>query len=164
MIVTVLLTALGVLAVLFTAVLIQTAWRRSELRPTFESIVLGGIANFFDTLGIGSFATTTAWIKLRKLVPDSFIPGTLNVGYALPTVVQAYIFIQLVNVDPKLLAACIGASVAGAIVGAPIVVRLPVRVVQGVVGIALLIASTLYALSNLDMMRWPWRLGHSQLR
>ena len=152
MIVTVLLTALGVLAVMFTAVLIQTAWRRSELRPTFESIVLGGIANFFDTLGIGSFATTTAWIKLRKLVPDSFIPGTLNVGYALPTVVQAYIFIQLVNVDPKLLAACIGASVAGAIVGAPIVVRLPVRVVQGVVGIALLIASTLYALSNLDMM------------
>jgi uncharacterized membrane protein YfcA len=152
MIVTVLLTALGVLAVMFTAVLIQTAWRRSELRPTFESIVLGGIANFFDTLGIGSFATTTAWIKLRKLVPDSFIPGTLNVGYALPTVVQAYIFIQLVNVDPKLLAACIGASVAGAIVCAPVVVRLPVRVVQGVVGIALLIASTLYALSNLDMM------------
>ena len=152
MIVTVLLTALGVLAVVFTGILIQTAWRRSELRPTFESIVLGGIANFFDTLGIGSFATTTAWIKLRKLVPDSFIPGTLNVGYALPTVVQAYIFIQLVNVDPKLLAACIGASVAGAIVGAPIVVRLPVRVVQGVVGIALLIASSLYALSNLGMM------------
>jgi len=152
MIVTILLTALGVLAVVFTGVLIQTAWRRSELRPTFESIVLGGIANFFDTLGIGSFATTTAWIKLRKLVPDSFIPGTLNVGYALPTVAQAYIFIQLVSVDPKLLAACIGASVAGAIVGAPIVVRLPVRVVQGVVGIALLIASSLYALSNLGMM------------
>jgi uncharacterized membrane protein YfcA len=152
MIVTVLLTGLGVLAVMFTAVLIQTAWRRSELRPTFESIVLGGIANFFDTLGIGSFATTTAWIKLRKLVPDSFIPGTLNVGYALPTVAQAYIFIKLVNVDPVLLAACITAAVAGAIVGAPIVVRLPVRVVQGVVGVALLIASSLYALTNLGMM------------
>ena len=152
MIVTVLLAALGVLAVAFTTVLIQTAWRRNELRPTLESLGLGAVTNFFDTLGIGSFATTTAWIKLRKLVPDSFIPGTLNVGYALPTVVQAYIFIQLVSVDPKLLAACIGASVAGAIVGAPIVVRLPVRVVQGVVGIALLIASSLYALSNLGMM------------
>ena len=152
MIVTVLLAALGVLAVAFTTVLIQTAWRRNELRPTLESIGLGAVTNFFDTLGIGSFATTTAWIKLRKLVPDSFIPGTLNVGHALPTVAQAYIFIQLVSVDPKLLAACISAAVAGAIVGAPMVVRLPVRVVQGVVGIALLIAAALYALSNLGMM------------
>ncbi|MSQ92215.1 MAG: permease [Gammaproteobacteria bacterium] len=152
MIVTVLLTALGVLAVAFTTVLIQTAWRRNELRPTLESIGLGAVTNFFDTLGIGSFATTTAWIKLRKLVPDSFIPGTLNVGHALPTVAQAYIFIQLVSVAPVLLASCIAAAVAGAIVGAPIVVRLPVRVMQGVVGIALLIASSLYALSNLGMM------------
>ncbi|MBM2854759.1 MAG: permease [Steroidobacteraceae bacterium] len=152
MIVTVLLAALGVLAVAFTAVLIQTAWRRSELRPTLESIGLGAVTNFFDTLGIGSFATTTAWIKLRKLIPDSYIPGTLNVGHALPTVAQAYIFIQLVSVDPVLLAACIAAAVVGAIVGAPIVVRLPVRVVQGVVGIALLIASSLYALSNLGKM------------
>jgi uncharacterized membrane protein YfcA len=152
MIVTVLLTALGVLAVAFTTVLSQTAWRRNELRPTLESIGLGAVTNFFDTLGIGSFATTTAWIKLRKLIPDSYIPGTLNVGHALPTVAQAYIFIQLVSVDPVLLASCITAAVAGAIVGAPIVVRLPVRVVQGVVGIALLIASSLYALSNLGMM------------
>ena len=152
MIVTALLTALGLIALVFTGTLIQTAWRRSELRPTVESILLGAITNFFDTLGIGSFATSTAWIKLRKLVPDSYIPGTLNVGHALPTVAQASIFIQLVNVDPVLLAACIAAAVAGAIVGAPIVVRLPVRIVQAVVGIALLIASALYALSNLGMM------------
>ncbi len=152
MIVPVLLTALGVIAVVFTGMLIQTAWRRSELRPTVESILLGAITNFFDTLGIGSFATSTAWIKLRRLVPDSYIPGTLNVGHALPTVAQAFIFIQLVSVDPALLAACIAAAVVGAIVGAPIVVRLPVRIVQGVVGIALLIASALYALSNLGMM------------
>ena len=152
MIVTLLLTALCLIAVAFTTVLIQTAWRRSEMRPTLESIALGAITNFFDTLGIGSFATSTAWIKLRKLVPDSFIPATLNVGHALPTVAQALIFIQLVSVDPVLLAACIAAAVAGAIVGAPLVVRLPVRVVQAVVGIALLIASALYALSNLGMM------------
>ena len=152
MIVAVLLSVLGVIGAVFTGVLIQTAWRRSELRPTVESIALGAITNFFDTLGIGSFATSTAWIKLRKLVPDSFIPATLNVGHALPTLAQAFIFIQLVSVDPVLLAVCIAAAVAGAIVGAPIVVRLPVRVVQGVVGIALLIASSLYALSNLGMM------------
>jgi uncharacterized membrane protein YfcA len=152
MIVTILLTALGVLAVVFIGVLAQTAWQRSELRPTLESIVLGAVTNFFDTLGIGSFAPTTAWLKLRKLVPDSYIPGTLNAGHCLPTFAQAFIFVKLVDVDPILLAACIAAAVAGSIIGAPIVVRLPVRVVQGVVGIALLIAASLYALTNLGMM------------
>ena len=152
MIVLLLLAALGVLAVAFIAVLVQTAWQRSEIRPTFESFVLGAVTNFFDTLGIGSFAPTTAWIKLRKLVPDSFIPGTLNAGHCLPTFVQAFIFIKLVDVDPTLLIACIAAAVAGSIIGAPIVVRLPVRIVQGVVGIALLIAASLYALTNLGMM------------
>ena len=113
---------------------------------------LGAVTNFFDTLGIGSFAPTTAWLKLRKLVPDSFIPTILNAGHGLPTIAQALIFINLVRVDPWLLAACIAAAVAGAFVGAPIVVRLPVPVVQGVVGVALLIAATLYALANLGLM------------
>ncbi|MGH8135830.1 MAG: permease [Steroidobacteraceae bacterium] len=152
MIVTVLLAVLGVFAVTFIAVLVQTAWQRSELRPTLESFALGAVTNFFDTLGIGSFAPTTAWLKLRKLVPDSFIPGTLNAGHCLPTFVQAFIFIKLVDVDPILLVACIAAAVAGSIIGAPIVVGLPVRIVQGVVGIALLIAASLYALTNLGLM------------
>ena len=154
MILTVLLTALGVLAVAFTVVLIQTAWRRSEFRPTLESIGLGAVTNFFDTLGIGSFASTTAWLKFRKLVPDSFIPATLNVGHALPTVAQSAIFLVLlgVHVDPILLVSCIVAAVLGALVGAPIVVRSSVRVVQGVVGLALLIAAALFAMKNLDLM------------
>ncbi len=154
MTIAILLTALGVLAAAFTAVLIRAALQRSETRPTLESIGLGAVTNFFDTLGIGSFATTTAWIKFRKLVPDSFIPATLNVGHALPTVVQSAIFLVLlgVHVDPILLVLCILAAVLGALVGAPIVLKAPVRVVQGVVGLALLIAAVLYAMSNLELM------------
>jgi uncharacterized membrane protein YfcA len=110
------------------------------------------VTNFFDALGIGSFAPSTAWIKLRKLVPDSYIPAVLNVGHALPTVAQALVFINLVKVDPKLLVSCILAAVVGGFVGAPIVVRLPVKVVQGVVGVAMLIAAALYVMKNLDMM------------
>ena len=34
-----------------------------------ENVLLGFVANFFDTLGIGSFASTTAWIKFRNLDP-----------------------------------------------------------------------------------------------
>jgi uncharacterized membrane protein YfcA len=91
-------------------------------------------------------------LKLRKLVPDSFIPATLNVGHALPTVAQALIFITLVQVDIKLLVACIVAAVAGVIVGTPLVVKLPVRVVQGIVGVAMLIAAALYVLKNLGLL------------
>jgi uncharacterized membrane protein YfcA len=152
--ITVLLAALAALGFSFTFILLRTAARRGELRPSLEAIGLGAVTNFFDTLGIGSFATTTAWIKFRQLVPDAFIPATLNVGHALPTVAQSAIFLMIlgVHVDPALLASCIAAAVLGSLVGARMVMRAPVRVVQAVVGIALLIAALLYAMSNLDLM------------
>lgn len=147
-----LLTALSAIAALFIGTLIGAARKRGELAPKPEAVGLGAVTNFFDTLGIGSFAPTTAYMKLRKMAPDSYFPAILNAGHALPTVTQALVFITLVEVDPWLLLACIIASVAGAFVGAPIVQRSPVRVVQGIVGLALLIAATLFALGNLGMM------------
>jgi uncharacterized membrane protein YfcA len=152
MVVILLLAALAVLAGVYLVALARAARARGQLRPNLESIGLGAVTNFFDTLGIGSFAPTTAWLKLRAMVPDDFIPATLNAGHALPTVAEALIFINLVKVDPRLLGACIAAAVAGALVGAPIAVRLPVRMVQGVVGVALVIAAALYALKNLGLM------------
>jgi uncharacterized membrane protein YfcA len=152
MVVMLLLVSLAALAITYLAVLLFAGVRRRQLRPSIETIVLGAATNFFDTLGIGSFAPTTAYLKLRKLVPDSFLPATLNSGHALPTVAQALIFIHLVRVDALLLAACIAASVAGATLGAPLVMRLPVRAVQAVVGIALLVAAALYALANLGLL------------
>jgi uncharacterized membrane protein YfcA len=147
-----LLIALSAIAVFFTAVLLRTAAKRKELAPKPEAIGLGAVTNFFDTLGIGSFAPTTAYMKLRKMAPDSYFPAILNAGHALPTVAQAFIFITLVRVDPMLLLSCIVASCLGAIVGAPIVQKSPVRLVQGVVGVALLIAATLFALGNLHLL------------
>jgi len=152
MVVAILLASLLLVGAVFVVALFRAAVARGELRPSLESIGLGAITNFFDTLGIGSFAPTTAWLKLRKLVPDSFIPATLNAGHCLPTIAQALIFINLVRVDPLLLLACIAAAVAGAVVGTPIVSKVPTRVVQGIVGVALLVAAALYALTNLGMM------------
>ena len=67
--------------------------------PHVTDGLVGFITNFFDTLGIGSFAPTTAYFKLRARMPDKQIPGTLNTGQALPTVTQALIFIATVSVD-----------------------------------------------------------------
>ena len=152
MIVNILLAALALIGVVFSGALLRTALARAQLGLTFESVGLGAVTNFFDTLGIGSFAPTTAWLKLRSLVPDRFIPATLNAGHCIPTIVQALVFIRLVQVDPKLLVACILAAVAGSIVGSWAVLRVSVRIVQGTVGIALIIAAGLYALQNLNMM------------
>ena len=152
MIVDILLALLALFGVAFITALLRAAAARGQLALSFESIGLGAVTNFFDTLGIGSFAPTTAWLKLRGMVPDRLIPATLNAGHAIPTIVQALVFIRLVKVDPLLLAACIVAAVIGSVVGAYAVQRVSARVVQGVVGVALIIAAGLYGMQNLDMM------------
>jgi len=145
-----LLAALSAIALYFIAVLFGEARKRNQLAPNVEAIGLGAVTNFFDTLGIGSFAPSTAWMKLRKMAPDSYFPAILNAGHALPTVAEALVFITLVQVDPALLIGCIIAAVLGSWVGEPIVQKSPVKLVQTVVGIALLIAAVLFALKNLD--------------
>ncbi len=128
--------------------------RRTEARATASApaLAIGAIANFFDTLGIGSFAPTTAAIKFFKLTKDELIPGTLNVGHAIPTIVQALIFIAIVKVSVALLVACILAAVVGALIGARIVSRLPVRAIRVGMGLALLAAAALYIARNLGLM------------
>src|SRR5690348_14191530 len=99
-----LFVALGIITAAFVVVLFRALSKRAaageQIRPTWPMTVVSFIANFWDTLGIGSFATTTSMVRQWKLVPDELIPGTLNVGYVLPTVVEAYIYTRLVPVDP----------------------------------------------------------------
>jgi uncharacterized membrane protein YfcA len=117
--------------------------------PTPIQLLIGFITDFFDTLGIGSFAPTTALFKFTKTVPDEHIPGTLNVGHALPTIAEALIFISVVQVDVATLVTMIVASVAGAWLGAGVVARLPRRGVQIGMGIALVVAALLFLRSAL---------------
>jgi uncharacterized membrane protein YfcA len=110
---------------------------------------IGFVTNFFDTLGIGSFATTTSLFKFLRFVPDERIPGTLNVGHALPTVVEAAIFIGIIAVEPRTLILLILAAVVGAWLGAGLVARLPRVYVQIGMGTALLAAAALFVAANL---------------
>jgi uncharacterized membrane protein YfcA len=117
-------------------------------KPGLIQSATGFVTNFFDTLGVGSFAPTTSVFKLFRLVPDEKIPGTLNTGHALPTVAQALIFIAAVTVDPLTLITLIAAAVLGAFVGSGIVARLPRRAIQVGMGVALLCAAALFVLGN----------------
>jgi uncharacterized membrane protein YfcA len=148
-----LLALLGVATLVYGVVLVRAALAR-RATPRTEAVVIGAVTNFFDTLGIGSFAPTMAWFKLRGLVPDRLIPSTMLVGHTLPEMAQAVIFLVLLGVfvDPVLLGGCVIATLVGALVGAPLVARTRVPVVQAVVGVALLVAAAFYALSNLGLM------------
>ena len=112
---------------------------------------IGFVTNFFDTLGIGSFAPTTSWYKLQKLVPDERIPGTMHVGHTVPVIVQAFIFIAIIEVDMATLTTLIGASVLGAWLGAGVVARWPRRRIQIGMGIALLLAGATFVMANLGL-------------
>jgi uncharacterized membrane protein YfcA len=118
--------------------------------PTALHLVIGFVTNFFDTLGIGSFATTTAAYKLKRLVPVRLIPGTLNVGHTLPTVLQAFIYIQFVPVDSATLISMIAASVVGAWLGASVVVHWPRKKIQVAMGVALLGAALLLLMKAIN--------------
>jgi uncharacterized membrane protein YfcA len=120
--------------------------------PTFAHIAIGFVTNFFDTLGIGSYATTTTAYKTLRLVPDECIPGTMIIGHSLPVVAQALIFLTVVEVDSTLLVSMIAVSIIGAWLGAGVVTKLPRRPIQIGMGTALLVAATIMALSQLGLV------------
>jgi uncharacterized membrane protein YfcA len=121
--------------------------------PTALDLLIGFVTHFFDTLGIGSFATTTAIFRLFRLVPDELIPGTIIVGDALPVLAQAALFISVVSVDPWQMTALIAVCVIGGWIGAGIVTSLSRRAVQLGMGGALLAAAVFMMLGMLG--RFP---------
>jgi uncharacterized membrane protein YfcA len=147
-----LLVPLG-LAFLLNAFVLLRAAIRQRATPRPEAIALGAVVNFFDTLGIGSFALTTAWFKFRGMVPDRLIPPTMLVGLTPPVMVEALIFLILlgVKVDPVLLTGCAIAFVMGGLLGAPLVARARGWIVQLTVAIGLLLAAAAYAMTNLHL-------------
>jgi uncharacterized membrane protein YfcA len=132
--------ALAVVAILIVVALVRAFPQHRAGWPKPIEAAIGLVTNFFDTLGIGSFAPTTSMFKLWRLVPDEQIP----------TIVEAAIFITIVSVAPVTLVALILAAVAGAWLGAGVVARLPRRFVQIGMGVALVAAAVLFVMSNLE--------------
>jgi uncharacterized membrane protein YfcA len=152
-----LLTALGG----FSAYYLTMWWSAvTKAKPSESALELGTgfVTNFFDTLGIGSFAPTTSIFKFFKMVPDRLIPGTLNVGHTIPTIAEAFIYTAVIAVDPTTLILMIAAAVAGAFLGAGVVASWPKRKVQIGMGGALLCAAALFTYKNL-----PSITGHPNL-
>jgi len=139
------------LAVIITWI-VATRRRRWPVRPTRGDVLIGGVTSFLDTLGIGNYAQITAAFKLRGNPPDELIPGTLNVGNAVGILFSSALFITTVKVEPVLLMAMVISAGAGAWIGAGIVSRMPRRVIQVFMGVALLIAAGCFTMTNLGII------------
>ena len=153
---TIVLSVLGLLTLYFAIIFIKdymVASKEGKLeKPSFFAMGLVGFAtNFFDTLGIGSFAPTTALLKQFKLTKDRTLPGTLNVSCTIPVVLEAFIFITVIKVDPITLVALLFAATIGAILGAGFVAKLDVKKIQLAMAIALLVVAFVMILQQLKM-------------
>jgi len=112
---------------------------------------LGFVTDFLDTLGVGSFATTSSVLKLGKLVEDEQIPGTMNVGHSLPTMLEAVLYITVIQVELVTLVAMIAASALGAWFGAGFVARWPRRTIQFALAVGLLATAAFIFLREVNV-------------
>ena len=133
------------------------AWWQSARRghphgwPSPLQFAIGAVGLFFDTLGIGNYAPTTATFRFTKMVRDEWIPGTLNVGSSVPVALEAFAFVTAIAVDPLTLGLMVPVGALGGYVGAGIVSRLPRRQVQLGMALALVAGAAFMTLTNL---RW----------
>ena len=121
-------------------------------KPWSGLLGTGFITNFFDTLGIGSFAQQTAIFKFFKLVDDRLIPGTMNVGNTIPVVLQAFIFMTVVDVDTLTLVSMSTAAPLGALLGADIVSKMSRSRIQIGLGFGLLAVGLIMIAGFLNLM------------
>jgi len=133
--------SLIILAIWFCIVLAKDflAHRNNlENSSWLKTSIIGFVVNFFDVLGIGAFAPQTALLKFTKQTEDKLIPGTMNVANTLPVLLQAFIFITIIEVDPLTLILMLVSAAVGAVIGAGIVSRLSEKKIRLTMGLALL--------------------------
>ena len=150
------ITILRILLVAFTVVSAIAFFKdlvahKDELKGFdrwFPLCIIGSVTDFFDTWGIGCFATTQAGFKFTNTCPDYEMPGTLNVGHTIPVVTEALLFFSFVDIDPLTLYLMIAAAVAGALVGASIVCKWNLKMIRIALGCALLGLAIVMACKN----------------
>ena len=136
--------ALIILSIFFIYVLSNDVIKHQKVLENISVVktaLIGFVVNFFDVLGIGAFAPQTALLKFTKQTEDRILPGTLNVSNTIPVLIQALIFIQIIEVEAITLISMLLSAAAGAILGAGIVAKLPVRKIQLTMGFALLVTA-----------------------
>ena len=133
---------------------------RNELENAswIKTGVIGFVVNFFDVLGIGAFAPQTVLLKYTKQTPDRLIPGTMNVANTIAVLIQAIIFIKIIEVEPTTLLIMFVTATIGATIGAGVVSKLSENKIRLTMSIALLITAGFMFAKN---MHWIQGQGNA---
>lgn len=118
-----------------------------------KTSIIGFVVNFFDVLGIGAFAPQTALLKFTKQTKDKQIPGTMNVANTLPVLLQALIFITIIEVEPITLVLMFISAALGAVLGAGVVAKLSEKKIRLVMGFALLVTAFFMLATNMEWIQ-----------
>jgi len=158
--VVIIIGCLGTLTFIFSTYLFKdlanNKYRFENQTSFLITSIIGFITNFFDTLGIGSFAPLTALLRGFKQIEDKLIPGTLNVSVTIPVMIEAFVFITIIKVEKITLFLMIVAAIIGSAIGAGILSKLSEKLIQRLVGIALIITAFLLLSGQ---MGWIKELG-----
>ena len=158
--VVIIIGCLGILTFIFSTYLFKdlanNKYRFENQTSFLITSIIGFITNFFDTLGIGSFAPLTALLRGFKQIEDKLIPGTLNVSVTIPVMIEAFVFITIIKVEKITLFLMIVAAIIGSAIGAGILSKLSEKLIQQLVGIALIITAFLLLSGQ---MGWIKELG-----
>ena len=128
----------------------EEQWQEQK-KHIIPTAIIGFVANFLDTLGIGSFAPSSAAFKMTKSVDDVLVPGTLNVGDTVPVCVEAFLFFGIVEMDILTLVLMIAASVIGSILMAGVVSSFDRKKVRFALFVGLFLLATVVLMKNLGV-------------
>lgn len=154
--ITIVWASLIILGLWFAVFLVRDVLKHKnalEQVSVWKNALIGFVVNFFDVLGIGAFAPQTALLKFTKQTDDSVMPGTLNVTNTIPVLIQAIIFIQIIEVEVVTLVLMLASATIGAILGAGFISTLPVKSIRLIMGCALLITAFFMFARQMDWIQ-----------
>lgn len=124
---------------------------KKESGSVYVSGAIGIVVNFFDALGIGSFATATVLLRVFKQIPDKLLPGTLNVMCLFPTILESFIYMGIIEVEYLTLILMVVAAYIGGWIGARYVSKLPEDSIRFAMAIALFVAGAIILLKQVHL-------------
>lgn len=151
----IILGVLGIFGLCFLFIFLKDVYaHRSELgNASWPKVCsIGFVTSFFDVFGIGNFATNTALLKIFKQIDDKDIPGTLNVCSTITVIMNAFIFITVIEVEPVTLIGMFISATVGAYFGASIISRFSAQKVRLTMGVALMVTAFLMLAGQMGWM------------
>lgn len=155
MIIKIVLIILYIIGTLYLFYQILNFWKRRKNLENYsylKTILIGLPTGFLDVFGIGSFATSTLLLRKTNQVDDKYLPGVLNVGFAIPGIIEALIFIDNVEINPITLVVLTMSGILGAFMCSKIVSKLSRTKIRYALGIALFISAMFIFINQLNLI------------